>query len=507
MTNSSHSDDFANTLESQKLNFSTKLAYGAGDMGAAITANIGVFYTAYFLTDVAGLNAGLAGWVLLIGKFWDAVNDPMVGVMSDKTNSRWGRRLPWMIYGAIPFGITFFLQWVVPRFSGNEAVNQLSLFWYYVIISILFNSFYTAVNLPYTALTPELTQDYDERTNLNSFRFAFSIGGSIVSVIFVGIIANLIPNDRIQQYLVIGAVCAIASVLPLYWCVWGVRDRVFAVAARHPETEQPVSIPILQQIKIALSNRPFLFVIGIYLCSWLAVQLTAAIIPYFVVSWMRLPDSLIALVILAVQGTAFVTLFLWSAISERVGKKAVYFMGMSLWIIAQAGLFFLQPSQVPLMFVLAVMAGFGVSTAYLVPWSMLPDVIELDELKTGQRREGIFYSFVVFLQKVCLGVAVSFVLQSLNWAGYINPKTIIQPNLIFECFSFSESCVFNLNNVPPIQPDAVLLAIRLAIGPLPTLALICGLILAYFYPITREVHAEILLKLREKASRINQQTD
>lgn len=477
MSHPSPSNPAVNPPESNKLNFSTKLAYGAGDMGAAITANIGVFYMAYFLTDVAGMSAGLAAWVLLIGKVWDAVNDPIVGVLSDRTRSRWGRRLPWMFYAAIPFGFTFFLQWLVPRFSPDNALNQWGLFWYYVIISILFNSFYTAVNLPYTALTPEITQDYDERTNLNSFRFAFSIGGSILSVIVVAMIANAIPNDRIQQYLVIGAVNAAISVLPIYWCVWGVRERVLSVAAQHPEIEEPVSLPILQQVRLALSNRPFLIVIGIYLCSWLAVQLTASIIPYFVVRWMGLPDAAIAQVILAVQMTAFVTLFLWSEVSKRVGKKAVYFMGMGVWIIAQAGLFFLQPNQIPLMYVLSVMAGFGVSTAYLIPWSMLPDVIELDELRTGQRREGIFYSFMVLLQKVCLAIAVALVLQSLDWAGYVKPT---------------------LENPTPIQPESALLAIRLAIGPLPTVALIGGLILAYFYPITRAVHAEILLKLKER---------
>lgn len=471
------SEDFANqTPESEKLNLSTKLAFGAGDVGAAITANIGVFFTAIFLTDVAGLNPGLAGWVLLVGKIWDAINDPIVGVLSDRTKSRWGRRLPWMLYGAIPFGITFFLQWIVPFGSDNPG-NQWLLFWYYVIVSILFNAFYTVVNLPYTALTPELTSDYDERTNLNSFRFGFSIGGSIFSLIVVLIIQQLIPNDRIQQYLVIGLVCAILSVLPTYLCIWGIRGRVLSVASRHPEIEEPVSEPLWQQLKIVLSNRPFLYVIGIYLCSWLAVQLTAAIIPYFVVSWMRLPDPSITQVILAVQVTALAMLYVWSAVSQRVGKRGVYFMGMGLWIIAQAGLFFLQPNQVNLMFVLAIMAGFGVSIAYLVPWSMLPDVIELDELRTGQRREGIYYSLVVLLQKVCLAIAVFLVLKSLDWAGYLKPIA---------------------NNPPPIQPDAVLFAIRFAIGPLPTLALIAGLILTYFYPITREVHAEILLKLRER---------
>ncbi|MGB7441878.1 MAG: MFS transporter [Coleofasciculaceae cyanobacterium] len=477
-TSPSESSASPETPLTEKLSFITKLAYGAGDAGAAITANILAFYLAIFLTDVAGLQAGLAAGVLLIGKIWDAVNDPIVGVLSDRTrNQRWGRRLSWMFYGAIPFGITFFLQWLVPNFSENTTTNQWGLFWYYVLVAILFNTCYTAVNLPYTALTPELTQDYDERTTLNSFRFSFSIGGSIVSVIFVAIIAALFANNRQLQYLIIGVGCSVVSILTLYWCIWGIKNRVLAIEAKMPATEQSDSLPFLEQLKIAFRNRPFLYVIGIYLCSWLGVQITAAIIPYFVLRWMGEPDFVIALVILAVQGTALVMLHIWSLVSKHIGKKAVYFMGMGIWIIAQAGLFFLQPGQVILMYVLAVMAGFGVSTAYLIPWSMLPDVIELDELQTGQRREGVFYSFMVLLQKVCLAIAISLVLKSLDWAGYVKPT---------------------LENSAPVQPEAVLMAIRIAIGPLPTLALIIGMVLAYFYPITREVHAEILLKLKEK---------
>jgi GPH family glycoside/pentoside/hexuronide:cation symporter len=474
---SSEPSDSLPTPKSEKLRFRTKLAYGAGDMGAAITANILAFYLPIFLTDIASLGAGLAASLLLLSKIWDAVNDPMVGVLSDRTSSkRWGRRLPWMLYGAIPFGITFVLQWIVPDFS------QWGLFWYYLLVSVLFNTFYTAVNLPYTALTPELTQDYNERTTLNSFRFTFSIGGSILSVIFVAIIAALFPTDRQFQYLMIGIGCGVVSVLTLYWCVWGIRDRVMESEARIPAETQPVTLPILEQVRIAFSNRPFLYVIGIYLCSWLGVQVTAAIIPYFVIRWMGEPDSTVAQVILAVQGTALLMLFVWSAVSKRVGKRAVYFMGMGLWIIAQAGLLFLQPGQIVLLYVLSVMAGFGVSTAYLIPWSMLPDVIELDELQTGQRREGIFYSFMVLLQKVCLAVAIALVLKSLDWAGYIAPTA---------------------ENLTPAQPEAVLWAIRIAIGPLPTIALIVGIILAYFYPITREVHAEVLLKLQERRATQN----
>jgi GPH family glycoside/pentoside/hexuronide:cation symporter len=467
----------ANESVSEKLNLKTKVAYGAGDLGPAITANILIFYLSPFLTDVAGMNPSLAGQTQLIGKVWDAVNDPMVGVMSDKTRSRLGRRYPWILAGAIPFGFFFFLQWIVPKFSDNADSQQWGLFWYYTFISIVFGWLYTVVNLPYTAMTPEMTQDYDERTSLNSFRFAFSIGGSILSLIIVGLLGTKFP-DLSQRYIAIGIVCGILGCLPLFWCVWGTFDRMKAVGLQHPEAEMPVSIPIGQQLKIAFSNRAFLFVVGIYLCSWLSFQLTAAIIPYFVVNIMRLNDAwAVPSVVLAVQLTAMLMLPVWNRLSQRIGKRGVYFAGMVLWIIAQGGLFFLQQGQLTLMYTLAVMSGFGVSVAYLIPWSMLPDVIELDELQTGQRREGIFYSFVTFLQKVCLGIAVALVLQQLGNAGYVPPT----------------------NAVPlPVQPESVSLAIRLSIGPVPTVALLLGMVLTYFYPITKDVHTQIRLQLHER---------
>ena len=455
-------------MQTEKLNFWTKLAYGAGDLGPAICANIQVFFLLYFFTNVAGLSASIAGSILMIGKISDAVNDPIIGVMSDRTVHPWGRRYPWMVFGAIPFGILFFLQWIVP------TTNQSFLFWYYVVIAVLFNIAYTIVNLPYAALTPELTQDFHERTSLNSFRFAFSIGGSILSLVIAQLIFSIFKDNPIQQYLVLGIVCAIIAVLPIYWCFFGTRDRAVSNNTKKEEYNN-TNLSIVEQIRIAFSNRPFLFVIGVYLCSWLGVQLTASILPYFVIYWMQLPEGTFPQVAIAVQGTALIMLFVWSFVSKKVGKKAVYFMGICLWIIAQGGLFFTQPGQVGLMYFLAVIAGFGVSTAYLVPWSMIPDVIDLDELNTGQRREGIFYSFMVFLQKIALAIGLFLVGVALDIAGFI--ETIP-------------------GETSPTQPDSALLAVRIAIAPLPTIFLIVGLLLAYFYPITREVHNEILLKLR-----------
>jgi GPH family glycoside/pentoside/hexuronide:cation symporter len=197
---------------------------------------------------------------------------------------------------------------------------------------------------------------------------------------------------------------------------------------------------------------------------------------------MQMPEATFPQVAIAVQGTALVMLFVWSSISKRYGKKSVYFMGMGVWIIAQAGLFFLQPGQVGLMYILAILAGCGVSTAYLVPWSMIPDVIDLDELNTGQRREGVFYSFMVLLQKIGLAVGLFLVGQALDIAGFISTVP---------------------GQPAPIQPDSALLAVRFAIGPLPTIVLIIGMIFTFLYPITKEVHADILLQLSEKKRQEN----
>jgi glycoside/pentoside/hexuronide:cation symporter, GPH family len=459
----------------EKMTFGTKFAYGAGDIGGAIVGILLLSYLSPFLTNVAHLTPGLAGATQLVVRVWDACIDPVIGIMSDrgdvfgaKIKATWGRRYPWMLFAAIPFGLLFICQWLIPF----PESNQWGLFGFYTLVSMLLGTFFTMYSLPYSALTAELTEDYNERTSLSSFRFTFSIGGSIVALL-IAIGVFMIVKDPATQYLTIGIICAIISVVPIFYCVWGTQARAKLVNQRQASrAKNPDSMPLFDQVRSVFSNRPFLFVVGIYLCSWFSLQLTAAIIPYFAENYMGLAHSDSPKIMLAVQGTALAMLSVWNKISQKVGKKVVYFMGTGFWIISQSGLFLLQPGQETLLYILAMMAGLGVSTAYLIPWSMLPDVIELDELETGQRREGLFYSFMVFLQKICLGVALAVILQSLEWTGYD---------------SHSQT-----------QLPAVLMAIRLAIGPIPTISLIGGLVLAYFYPITRERHQQILLELAER---------
>jgi GPH family glycoside/pentoside/hexuronide:cation symporter len=454
-----------------KLSLPTKLAYGLGDVGSGMTANLIAFFSLFFLVEVAGLSQAAAGIVSLVGRIWDGVNDPLVGALSDRTQSRWGRRYPWMVLTTIPFGLTFVMMWLVPSI---ESLTLRTL--YFILVYSLFQTFFTTVNLPYTTLTAELTQDYDDRTELTAFRLASSVAGAVLVLILGLMFTQQFPEQPRLAYLLLASICGLVAVITLGICVVGTYGRSQQQAAllrsQGRSLQEGTHLSWLQQLRVVFSTRPFLYVVGIYLCSWMALQITAAVIPFFVTSWMGLPQTNAYIAALLVQGTAIPLMFVCNLISRRVGKRGLYFIGTGSWLIVQAGLFFLQPGQTALMYGLCVAASFGVATTYVVPWSILPDVVELDEANTGERREGLFYAFMTLLQKFGLGVGVALVSFALEAAGYQAGQAT--------------------------QPDAALLAVRLAIGPLPMTLLAIGLVLVYFYPITREIHAEILLKLAER---------
>ena len=449
---------------SEKVPLISKLAFGAGDIGPAIATAIMSFFLLYFFTDVALLSPAVAGVILLISKLWDAVNDPVVGMLSDKVHTRWGRRRPWFLFGAIPFGLTFFLLFLVPN------VGAAGKFWYYLIVSLMLDTAFTVVNVPYTALTPELSRDYDERTSLNSFRFAFSIGAGLIAAVLNPIIVDAVVagGGTVQTgYMISAAIWAVCATVPFFFAFWGTYER-------HTAAEEE-TMPFLEGLKVTFGNRAFRYVTGIYLLSWMVAQMVSTIVIYYLTYWLRKP-GLVAPVILAVQGSALIWLFLWTRISKRVGKKGVYYRGMVFWILVSLGLFFVQPAWPAwVIIVLGLLAGVGVSTAYLIPWSMLPDVIELDELETGKRREGAYYGFFVLLQKLGLALGLFLVSQALGVAGYITPP----PGA----------------TSPIVQPDSALLAIRLMIGPIPALILAAGIFLVYKFPITKAGHEETLHQL------------
>ena len=454
------------TERSEKLSFATKLAYGSGDLGTAITAALRGFFLLFFFTDVARLSPTAAASILLIIRIWDAVNDPLIGWLSDRTQTRWGRRRPWLLFGAIPFGIFYFLLWLTPDFSTTGK------FIYYTVISLLLDTVYTMINVPYTALTPELTRDYDERTSLNSFRFAFSVGGTLISAVLHPIIVGSFDNVR-TGYMISGLIWALVSTIPCFIVFAFTRERPESIATAGEPT-----MPFFEQIRIAFSNRAYRFVIGIYLCAWLALQIVSTVLIYYMTYYFNQANRL-PLVLLAIQGTTLIFLFVWSQVCRHLDKRIVYILGASLWLIIQLVIAYLKPTQSGWVIPLAVVAGAGVAVAYLIPWAMMPDVIEVDELETGQRREGIFYGFMVFLQKLGIALGVFMVGRLLDVAGYITPTDAVPT---------------------PVQPESVLNVIRLFMGPVPSFILLISLILAWFYPLTRSKHNAIRQQLAARRS-------
>ena len=454
-------------MTTNKLSTSTKLAYGAGDLGAAIVTAINGFFLLNFLINVAGLRPGTAGNIFLIVKIWDAVNDPLIGWLTDRTVSKFGRRRPWLLIAAIPFAVAFFLQWIVP------PLGETGKFWYYLVVALFLDFAFTAVNVPYAALTAELTQDYDERTRLSSVRMSFSIIGGVLAAFFHGIIVSMYPDDPKLGYTISAAIWSVAIAGPCFITFFGTREPDFAINAK-PPTEGP---GYLEGLRIALSNKAFILVTLIYMLSWLAIQFAQNNLQLYTKDWIKLDMQLFSFLLLAIQFSSFIWVLIWAKVSEKIGKQNVYYLGAGFFVLALMGLFFLQPGQYVLTFVLAAVAGIGISVGYLVPWSMVPDVIELDELETGQRREGVFYGFFVFLQKMGLALGLFVSGWVLELSGYIN-ATPGAPD--------------------PIQPDSALLAMRVLIGPVSAAILLLSFLAVRAYPITRQRHAEIRAELEKK---------
>jgi GPH family glycoside/pentoside/hexuronide:cation symporter len=453
-----------------------RLAYGAGELGPAMAGSTIIFFQLVFLTDVAGMDPGLAGSVLLVARIWDAVNDPLIGWLSDNTRTPWGRRLPWMVVSALPFSAFFMMFWLVPEFAGTEA-TQWSGFAYYLLVAVLFSTFSTALALPHASLTAELSRDYDERSRLTAYRMGFSLAGSVGGLVAALLVFQLLKGaPKTTQYAVFGASIGVIGLVAVLFCLAGIWKIVISrdiQRLRRQSADELAArpLPFREQVNLVLGNKPFLLVCGIYLCSWLSMQFTATILPFYTQSWLRLSTTTFHLLALTVQTTALCLMPFWGWVSVKIGKKPVYFIGMSFWLIAQAGLMFLQPGAAAILFIMAFVAGFGISVCYLIPNAMLPDVVEYDELKTGRRREGVYYGTCIFIQKGALAIGTFIVGQLLALSGYIPSGP---------------------DDLAPQQPEKALLTIRLAIGPLPALALAVGMVLTALYPVTRESHRRVV---------------
>jgi GPH family glycoside/pentoside/hexuronide:cation symporter len=444
-----------------------KLLFASGEFGLSVVTIVQGFFLNSFLLEVAAVPPYAAAAILLAAQIFDAVADPVLGRMSDRTRSPLGRRRPWIVYGAVPGGVCYAALWQVPGEPGDFWLS-----YYYGVMAILVTFTHTMVAVPYAAITTELSDDYDERTSLTMWRVGAGVVGGVVAI---GAHSVLIESflsaktgavDYVAGYAVSGAVLGVVVALaPL---VTGA-----AVREKYASTESAVTTKSYWQALKATASRAFLVAALLYTLSWISIATVQSQL-FLWCKYVLVREEHFMYIIIVIQVVAALSLWLWSALSARLGKRGAFAISCVMLTAILTGAFFVDATTgLAWIYVTSALAGVGLGGAMLLPWSMLPDIVDADELKTGSRREGDFYGLFVMLQKIGLGVSLAAGSMALGSAGYVSPETGGGDHQHVE------------------QPDDVRLVLRVLIGPLPAALMAIALLFTACYPLSRARHREI----------------
>ena len=444
-----------------------KWLYGSGDLGFSLTNTILNVYFALYLTDVVGVTPAIAAMAFFIGRTWDYVNDPIVGYISDRTRTRWGRRRPFLLFGALPFAAAFTLLWWTPPFH-----NQLAIGFYYALVFALFDSAATFVYMPFYSLTPELSDDYDERTGLTSTRMFFSILGGLIAFTLPLAIVDGFRPEHAGRVLLMGGIFGLVSALPLFLVFFGTRERPEFMAMQQTGG-------IRKSLAAARQNRPFIFGLIMFLFNGVTMSIIEVILLFYI-KYVVVREAQSDLIMGTIFVVAMLALPLWEWTSRRLNKRWAYISGISFLAAVLLVLSSLSPQTTfVLIMILCVLAGIGVSAMHVLPWAILPDAIEYGELQSGERQEGMFYSLITLAQKVASSIAVPLALLVLQASGYVaNSAT---------------------------QPERAIFGIRMVAGPIPAFTLCMGILFTLLYPLGRENFREITRQLEERRRAARQQ--
>lgn len=449
-------------MSGRRLGSGSRAIYALGDMSTntALTT-LTMIYATFFLTQVAGLRPLLAGAVPLVGRFVDAISDPLIGRLSDRTNLGGARRRPYFLIGAIPFGFTFAMLWVVP-----DVESQWASFAYYSIMYSLVSVGSTFCSVPYLALIPEMATDYDDRTSLNTYRSVGATMGIFCAIGMRGFADSL--GGGPEGWGMAAAIYGVGIAIPWLW--------VYRVSFERPEfrRDDVESLPLIASLMSALRNRSFARLVSLYVCGRLAMDLVGAMLILYFTYWLGRTEDF-ELAMLVFLAAAMVGLPFWFWVSKRIDKKQTFMVGALLWTTTQFLLFLVSPDWPRWVgFAGVLFAGFGFAAVDIMPWSMVGDVIDEDDLATGERREGLYNGLLMFLRKLAGAVAVFLALALLDFSGFQDGRE---------------------------QSPSVLLMIRLLASLGPAFFLFLGFLAAIRYPLTRERHAEVLAALQARAER------
>jgi GPH family glycoside/pentoside/hexuronide:cation symporter len=357
--------------------------------------------------------------------------------------------------------VTFALLWIVPPIQ-----NQILLTAYFAFMYMLFDTAFTIVGCPYDALTPELTLDHDERTSLMTYRMFVSIVAGLLAALIFGLFVFPAFSDPQTAFLVIGISCGISFIPTVLATFFGTRERA--------EFRAVETVSFLESLRFLVRNREWRHIVAIRLLSWLPVDIASTVFAYLLIYWSGMTEgeaSIMQALILA-SATLFLPLVLWMA--RRLEKKNAYIIATASWVVFMLAILLIpQGAKLPV-YIVAIGAGLGVSSAHVLPNAMSPDVLEVDELMSGERQEGIYSGINVFVRKLSTMLVIFLTGLVLKWSGYVE-------------------------NAPQQTPQT-LTAIRLIISVLPAIVLLASIVIAWRYSLTRQRHAEIQEELRQRRS-------
>jgi len=410
--------------QERKITFKNLLSYGVGDIfGGGSFVIINLLFI-YFLTDVAKLNPALAGLVVLAGKAWDAISDPIMGYISDTTKSKYGRRRIFFLIGIIPIILSFIAMWI--PFSSE---NQIIKFIYYAFAYVFFSTAFTIVMIPYSALNAEMTREYKERTRLSGARLIFSQISSLISGTVPKMIVDSFP-DKSQGFLVMSIVFAVFFALPwiiVFFGTWELPDV---------QIENKSVFDFFKNLLVIWTNKSFRVHIGLYICAYSALDLIMAMFIYYIKYYIQKPH-IFTMCLGAMLVTQVLFLPVYVTIANKKGKGFAYRVGVSIWAIALVSSL-LFDSSTPLQYIIAlsVLMGAGMSAGTMIPWAILPSVTDVGELITGKQQAGVYAGAMTFIRKLVQAFVLAIFGAVLETIGYKantaqSPETLEYLRLMF----------------------------------------------------------------------------
>ena len=429
-----------------------RAAYGIGDYAICLYWSGVGLYLLYFYTDVVGITPLLAGWIYALGIAWDAITDPFMGYLAERTRTRMGSYRPYIFYGAIPLAFSFILLFWVPPYEGTK------LFIFLLTANLVHRTCFTIVSVPYSSLTARITDDSDERTKLTTARMlGASFGTLSVSALGFPIVLWFGGADEALGFIFLGMICGLTAVIVLSITVKFVEERRFNFT--------PSQLPSFSKVsKSVAENYPFWIVFGsILILGSTSIMFNNNLI-YFVKYSLDL-HAYQGLILGVSSGAALLAIPLWAFAALKIGKRNSWMAAMAILLIGFL-VFYFYPiaSLVELLLVLGFI-GIGNGATGVLFWSMLPDTIEYGEWKTGVRTESSLYGFMTFAQKGAIAFAALLLGMVLTQIGF-------EPN--------------------EIQSEQTLSGLKFVMTWIPLIGIFISFILVSFYPIDKSFHKKLI---------------